>query len=128
MQGPDVLVPFILVRVQQRMRQENTLGALAIEPTLCRVTFRWLDGRTATRDSFPSEEIANAVVEADALVVNGITSFGKWLEGVAIWFEPRSGQFTVIERAVLSLPSLDDAQPEIARLLGKCLEQPSAEN
>lgn len=123
MQGPDVLDPYILVRVQQRMRKENILGALAIEPSLCRVTFRWVDGRTASRDTFPSLEIANAVIEADILLANGLTGVGKWLEGIAIWFEPRAGVFTVVERAVLSVPSLDHAQHEIARLLGNCFEQ-----
>lgn len=122
MQGPDVLIPYILVRVQQRMRKENILGALAIEPSLCRVIFRWVDGRSASRDTFPSMEIANAVIEADLLLANGVTGAGKWLEGIAIWFELRAGVFTVVERAVLSVPSLDHAQHKIARLLGDCLE------
>lgn len=121
--GPTQLVPYVLVRVQERLHKDRTLGALLIEPTFCRVTFNWADGRTESSDRFTSEEIGHAVAEADRQLESEPGTVGEqWLGGVAGAFEPRWGELVLIERSIMSLPSLEMTRAEVDQLLSVCID------
>ena len=121
--GPDQVFGFVMVRVQQRMHNDVTLGAFLIEPAFCRVTFKWLDGRMEMREGFPADEIGNAIAEADQLRVDAAPEMGQWLLGIACAFDPRSGQLTMVDKNVLSLPHLADVTVAINDLLDRSLAQ-----
>jgi len=123
MNGPTQLVPYLLVRVQQRLDDQRTIGVFLIEPTFCRVTFMWLDGRSETKEPFPSAEIAEALAEGEGATDEGLIGAGQWLGGIAGAFEPRWGKMAVVEQKVMSLASLNDVAAAVDERLRRCVQE-----
>ena len=83
MNGPNQLIPYALIRVQQRLAKDKTIGALLIEPTFTRASFLGSDGRVEMHRSFPAIEIAEALREIDDALGSDSAPADKWLGGIA---------------------------------------------
>ena len=122
MNGPSRLIPYALIRVQQRLAKDKTIGALLIEPTFTRASFLGSDGHVEMHRSFPSIEIAEALREIDNAAGSGYPPEDKWLGGIAGAFDQRWGQLHVVERLTFDLDSSRDLPGAVRERLQFCLD------
>lgn len=123
MNGPSQLVPYSLIRVQQRFAKDKTIGAFLIEPTFTRASFMASDGRIEMHRPFPAIEIAEALREVDDAIEDGSLPAVRWLGGIAGAFDQRWGELHIVERKILDLASLDDLPSAVAECLRVCVDE-----
>lgn len=123
MNGPNQLIPYALIRVQQRLAKDKTIGALLIEPTFTRASFLGSDGRVEMHRSFPTIEIAEALREIDNAVGSDSPPANKWLGGIAGAFDQRWGELQVVERLTFDLDSSKDLSSAVRERLRSCLDR-----
>ena len=122
MNGPNQLIPYALIRVQQRLAKDKTIGALLIEPTFTRASFLGSDGRVEMHRSFPAIEIAEALREIDSAIGRDSLPADKWLGGIAGAFDQRWGELQVVERLTFDLDSSNDLPSAVRERLRSCLD------
>lgn len=123
MNGPDQLVPYALIRIQQRLAKGKTIGAVLIEPTFTRASFLGCDGRIEIHRPFPTIEIEEALREIDHAIESDSLPADQWLGGIADAFDQRWGELHVVERRTLDLKSLDDLPSAVLDRLRSCLDE-----
>lgn len=123
MNGPSQLVPYALIRVQQRFAKDKIIGAFLIEPTFTRASFMASDGRVEIHHPFPAIEIAEALREIDEAIEDGSLPAVQWLGGIAGAFDQRWGELQVVERETFDLESLSELPRAVAERLRICLAQ-----
>ena len=122
MNGPGQLVPYALVRVQQRLAKDTTIGAFLIEPTFTRASFLGTDGRFEMQRPFPTIEITEALREIDDAIESHSLPVDNWLGGIAGAFDQRWGELQVVERRTFDLGPSEDVANAIRERLQSCLE------
>lgn len=119
--GPDQLVPYRLVRVASRLAPHGVVGTLLLEPLIPCAAYLSTDGTYGVKD-LPSEEVRNAVQEADDALASEMPTKSSWIGGIVGAFESHWEPMTVIESAVYEVPAGGDADDVRMSVLRRALE------